>query len=65
MSKSYFTNDKYLIPFISVGNLEFWSYGEIRVRFNHGNYISLPRSTAKDFLSQYTAWLDSQSMPQL
>lgn len=65
MSKVYFINNNCLIPFTTVINVDFCTYGEIRIKFSHGNYTSLPRNAAKDFLTQYTAWLDSQSTPQL
>jgi hypothetical protein len=65
MPKFYFMNDRNLIPFTSIVRLEFESCDSISMYLIDDNYFNLPEDDVKDFLTQYTAWLDSQSTPQL
>lgn len=61
---SYFINDSYIIPFTSVTSIILLSYGEIHVKLTNGDIV-FPRNTAKEFNTQYLAWLDSQSPKSL
>lgn len=63
MLKSYFICAHYIINFTKVSHI-YQSEGFVRVHL-YNSSAELHKTNAEDFLAQYTAWLDSQSTPQL
>lgn len=66
MPKSYYHHGKFAIPFINivcVGPSSSTKH-ELTI-YTPNNSFGITNDSSKDFLTQYTAWLDSQSTPQL
>lgn len=67
MSKSYYQNNQCIIPFTKVSSVHIPYPTErecIKVFVNDKSY-GMEDTAKADFLTQYTAWLDLQSTPQL
>lgn len=65
MPNHYFKNTNLIVPFSSVNSV--WISSDnttITITCLNSSY-NLKAQAKEDFLSQYTAWLDSQSTPQL
>lgn len=66
MSKYYYRTGNFIIPFSNI--LCITSSASTRFVLDihtESKTFGVFESNAKDFLTQYTAWLDSQSTPQL
>ena len=65
MSKSYYQSPTLLIPFTKVESIWTSSDGTYLDVYTPSNSYKLSGSANSNFLTQYTAWLDSQSIPSL
>ena len=66
MSKSYYCNGNFIIPFASIACVSGSSTTIYKLEVHTGSKsFGIPEERAESFLTQYTAWLDSQSIPQL
>ena len=66
MPKSYYQGDKLIIPFNKISAVADSRYTKYIVEvFCNDNSFGITKDNYKTFLTQYTAWLDTQSTPQL
>ena len=66
MPKSYYCNGNFIIPFASITCVSSSSTTIYKLEIHAGSKsFGIPEERAQGFLTQYTAWLDSQSTPQL
>lgn len=66
MSKSYYHDGNFIIPFANILCVisSSTTRHELEIHADSKSFgVTVER--AEDFLTQYTAWLDSQSTPQL
>ena len=66
MFKSYYYNGNFIIPFAGITCVSGSSTTRYELEVHTGSKaFGIIKERAQDFLTQYTAWLDSQSTPQL
>lgn len=65
MSSHYFRGTNLIVPFSNVTSVWIPSDDTSITVYCLDNSYNLKAQAKEDFLTQYTAWLDSQSIPQL
>lgn len=66
MSKIYYRNGNFVIPFANIRCVTTSSTTRYKLEIHaDSKSFGIPEERAESFLTQYTAWLDSQSIPQL
>lgn len=66
MSKSYYRNGNFIIPFANIMCVGSSSTTRYKLELHtDSKSFGITKEKAESFLTQYTAWLDSQSIPEL
>lgn len=68
MPKSYYCTGNFIIPFSNILCVTSSTSTKFELDIDihtEAKTLGIYESNAEDFLTQYTAWLDSQSTPQL